>query len=286
MPIKEIGRRDHNLSGPSFKQKSAGSSTVGPLSRVDVATSRLVEEPPDPDAPEHAPGADFLQQNLRRVRERIDQAARRASRDPQDTTLVAVTKAVESDIIERLVHLGAFDLGENRIQVAEPKIQRLRSGLSWHLIGHLQSNKARRAVALFSWIHAVDSVSLFDRLEQAARDLERRPKVLIQVHVSGEESKFGVSVDQLPVLLERAARAEWIEPVGLMTMAPTCDLPEETRPHFRMLRELLLEERSSGRLGPAFGQLSMGMSSDFEIAVEEGATLVRVGTALFQAGGA
>jgi len=238
------------------------------------------EEPPDSRAPARDPGPDLLRRNLQAVRERIARAARRAGRDPQDATLVAVTKSVETDIIEHLVSLGAIDLGENRIQVAAPKIERLQSGPTWHLIGHLQTNKARRAVALFSWIHAVDSVSLFDRLERAADDLELRPRVLFQVNVSGEESKFGVSVEELPALLERAAGAKRLQPVGLMTMAPMCDDPEAARPHFRMLRELLLEARN--RLSPEFRHLSMGMTNDFEVAVEEGATLVRVGSALFQ----
>ncbi|MFH0946585.1 MAG: YggS family pyridoxal phosphate-dependent enzyme [Planctomycetota bacterium] len=228
------------------------------------------------------PAAEALAENLRRVRERIASAAARVGRDPQDTRLVAVTKTVPTAIIRCLLDLEMADFGENRIQAADQKILELGSGPCWHLIGHLQGNKARRAAKLFPWIHAVDSASLFDRLERASEEQGLRPSVLFQVNVSGEESKFGVSVEQLGPLLERAARARALEPVGLMTMAPLSADPEDARPHFRTLRALLEEERATGRQGPGFRHLSMGMTNDFEVAVEEGATLVRIGTALYQ----
>jgi pyridoxal phosphate enzyme (YggS family) len=189
---------------------------------------------------------------------------------------------VGPSIIARLVRVGAEHLGENRIADAEPKVRGLPAGPTWHLIGHLQSNKARRAVTHFAWIHSVDSVELLERLDRIAAETGRRPTVLLQVNVAGEAQKSGVAESGLASLVEKAARAEHLDVAGLMTMAPLTADPEASRPVFRRLRELRDALRSSGAAGPSFAQLSMGMTDDFEVAVEEGATLVRVGRALFR----
>lgn len=224
---------------------------------------------------------DLLHRNLLGVTERIHDAATRAGRVADDVRLVAVTKSVDRGITQRLIELGATDLGENRVQDAADKIAELPAGPTWHLIGHLQSNKARRAVRMFSWIHAVDSSPLLEQLDRVAREEGRRPRVLLQVNVSGEATKHGVTEEELPELVERAAAARGLEVAGLMTMAPLGAAPEAARPVFRRLRELRDAIRSDGVLGPPFQHLSMGMSEDFEVAVEEGATWVRVGSALF-----
>ena len=222
-----------------------------------------------------------LAANLAAVKGAITAAAQRAGRDPEGVRLVAVTKSVDADIIAELVRLGARSVGENRIQVAAPKISRVPGDPEWHLIGHLQANKCRRAVELFPWIHSVDSESLFDRVERVSTELGRRPRVLLQVNVSGEPSKHGFDEDELlRFLRERPPRN--LVPVGLMTMAPLLDDPEQSRPFFRRLRELAGEIVEQHLVDPRpFRELSMGMTNDFEVAVEEGATLVRVGRALF-----
>ncbi len=214
----------------------------------------------------------------------MEDAARRAGRAPDEVRLVSVTKTVGEGIIRRLIDLGATDLGENRVAAAEPKIEKIEAllgpgGPTWHLIGHLQSNKVRRAVRSFSWIHSVDSVGLLDRIDRVAAEESRRPRLLLQVNVAGEAQKHGVDVDALPELADRAAAADAVETVGLMAMAPFGDEPEASRRWFARLREL--RDRIAPRFDGGLPHLSMGMTNDFEVAVEEGATLVRVGRALF-----
>ncbi|MFG0318070.1 MAG: YggS family pyridoxal phosphate-dependent enzyme [Planctomycetota bacterium JB042] len=215
------------------------------------------------------------------IRSRMEDAARRAGRSPDEVRLVSVTKTVGQGIIRRLIDLGATDLGENRVAVAEPKIEALSGpdGPTWHLVGHLQSNKVRRAVRSFSWIHSVDSVGLLDRIDRVAREESRRPRLLLQVNVADEAQKHGVDVEALPALADRAAAADAVETVGLMAMAPFGDEPEASRRWFARLREL--RDRFAPRFPGGLPHLSMGMTNDFEVAVEEGATLVRVGRALF-----
>lgn len=243
---------------------------------------------PDVPGDEHPAGSDpeqILATNLAVVRGAIDRAALRSGRDPQAVRLVAVTKSVGADTILRLASLGMRDLGENRLQVAAPKIEHVEAtetGLDWHLIGHLQSNKARRAVQWFSWIHAVDSVPLMLRLDRVAKELGKAPRLLLQVNVAREASKQGLGEEQLAAALEACAGLEAARPSGLMTIAPLVQDPEESRPVFRRLAGLLEDARSRGVVDDSFRHLSMGMTNDFEVAVEEGATLVRVGTALFR----
>jgi len=193
---------------------------------------------------------------------------------------VTVTKTVGEGIIRRLTELGANDLGENRVAAAEPKIAAL-PGPTWHLIGHLQQNKVRRAVRLFPWIHSIDSIALLERVARIAREEDRRPRVLLQVEISGEPDRHGVSIENAPALAEFAATAEVsnsVETVGMMGMASLVEDPEDARPAFRGLREL--RDELAPRFPSGLPHLSMGMTNDFEVAIEEGSTMVRVGRAL------
>ena len=230
-------------------------------------------------------------EHLTQVSQRIHQACERSHRDPSSVTLVCVTKGVPVDVIREAVSLGVRELGENRVQEARLKHSSLvtrHSSLKWHLIGHLQRNKAKLAVELFDVIHSVDSVALAEALEQQAAKQDRRIEIFVQVNVSGETTKFGCQPAQTIALARTIAPLPHLRLKGLMTMAPFGDDPEAARPHFRRLRELrdaLQRELSTGPLshfatGPL--QLSMGMSQDFEVAIEEGADLVRIGTAIFK----
>jgi len=183
--------------------------------------------------------------------------------------------------VEAAVAAGLEHLGENRVQEAAGKIERLR-GLqdrtTWHLIGHLQSNKARKAAGLFSWIHSVDRTELLERLERHATELDRRLEVLIQVDLGGEPTKHGTAEKELAPLLEAAGASRALKVRGLMTIPPLLPDPEQVRPYFRKLREL---RDALARPGLPLAHLSMGMTNDFEVAIEEGATMVRVGRAIF-----
>jgi PLP dependent protein len=217
------------------------------------------------------------------VRERITRAAARAGRDPAGVTLIAVSKTHPPSAIESALAAGLCDFGENKVQEALPKIEALAAqraaGLRWHLIGHLQSNKARRAVEAFDRIESVDSVDLAQRLDRIAAELDRTLDVLVQVELGGEATKSGLGASELRAALEALRACRHLRPVGLMTVPPYAEDPERTRPFFRRLRELRDDARQRGLLQG--GELSMGMSGDFEVAIEEGATSVRVGTAIF-----
>ena len=224
-----------------------------------------------------------LRARLAEVRGRIESSARRAGREPEEVTLVAVSKTHGAETLRLAALAGASEFGENRVQEAAEKISLLAdAGVRWHLIGHLQSNKARRAVKLFDLIHSVDSVALVERLERLCVEEDReRLDVLVQVDLAGEATKTGAAEDELPRIVERLQTCERLRLKGLMTLPPFYDDAERARPVFRRLRELrdaLGEQRA---FGSGAGELSMGMSNDYEVAVEEGATLVRVGTAIF-----
>lgn len=221
-----------------------------------------------------------LDARVARVRERIARAAARSGRRPEDVILVAVTKGVEPGRILEAAACGITDVGENRVQEAAAKIEALgaaASALRWHLVGHLQRNKAGRAAQLFSVIHSVDRLAVAVELSRRAREpLE----VLVQVNVSGEPQKFGVAPDDAEALVRSLADLPGLRVVGLMTIAPVTDTPEAVRPVFARLRELRdhLVRRGAA---PELPHLSMGMSQDFDVAVEEGATMVRIGRAIF-----
>ena len=228
--------------------------------------------------------AEEIRERLARVRERIARAAERAGRSAEDITLITVSKTFDADIVQRAVDAGARDLGENKVQEAAGKAPRVRGeNLKWHLIGHLQSNKARAAVKTFDVIHSVDSPQLVERLDRIAREEGRRPSALVQVDLAHEATKSGADEAELPGIAEALYAARNIEFRGLMTLPPFFDDPERTRGYFRRLRELLEELNRSRPGGGQLRELSMGMSHDFEVAIEEGSTMVRVGTAIFGA---
>ncbi len=219
-----------------------------------------------------------LRERLAAVRERIERAARRAGRDPAAVELVAVTKTHPADAVRAAVDAGQSLFGENRLQEALPKMDAVGPGPRWHLIGHLQRNKAA-AVGRFELIHSVDSTRLIEELERRAAAADTQQAILLQLNVAGEASKFGAAPADLPALLAALAAAPHLRALGLMTIPPWDDDPERTRPHFSALRRLL--EEAQGPPNFEKKHLSMGMSGDFEVAIEEGATLVRLGSALF-----
>jgi len=220
-------------------------------------------------------------QNLNAVKDRIAAAAKRAGRDPASVVLVAVSKTVDDARIREAIAAGAAVLGENRVQEAREKIERLDAIASWHLIGRLQSNKAKYAVRLFDLIHSVDSVALAQELDRQAGKIGKRQDILIEVSIAGEEQKAGVATDGVPALVREAAKLPNLRVRGLMTMPPYSEDPEASRPYYRRLRELADSITKEAVPHVSMEMLSMGMSNDFEVAIEEGATLVRVGTAVF-----
>jgi PLP dependent protein len=211
--------------------------------------------------------------NLERVRERLARAAERAGRRPADVLLIAVSKTVEVERIRAAVAAGVVALGENRVQEAKGKVAELGRAAAWHLIGHLQTNKAKDAVELFDVIHSLDRVELARELERRAASRGQVVEALLQVNVAAEASKGGVGPDAVGETLDLVGKLSHVRVRGLMTIPPEVERAEDARPWFRRLREL--GERHGLR------ELSMGMSHDFEVAVEEGATMIRVGTAIF-----
>lgn len=220
-----------------------------------------------------------IAQNLQEVRAAITAACQRAGRDPSAVRLVAVSKTVDLERLRAAVDAGQDLFGENYLQEARDKIAALGRQVGWHLVGHLQSNKARGAVELFDLIHAVDRFKLAAALDAAAARLGQVQDVLIQINQAGEATKSGVEPGAAPELLKEVARLPHLRILGLMTMPPWFPDPEAARPYFRALRAL--RDHLRGLTGLPLDELSMGMSGDFAVAVEEGATLVRVGTAIF-----
>lgn len=229
----------------------------------------------------------MVQASLERVRGRIQQACQRVKRDPDSVSLVCVTKGVSPERIEEALACGVGDIGENRVQEALSKHPKVRSGIRWHLIGHLQRNKAKSAVEIFDVIHSIDSLEIIQALDRAfalrpacgLAQGERPLEVLVEVNVSAEATKYGCKPEEVELLAQALLACKQLHFSGLMTMAPYSQDPESSRPFFRRLREI------RDQLGRRFSveplHLSMGMSQDLEVAVEEGATFVRVGTAIF-----
>ena len=222
-----------------------------------------------------------IAENLRSVQERITIAAQRVHRDPSSVRLVVVTKTVDHDHIREAVAAGATAFGENRVQEAKEKIEALGTIASWHLIGRLQTNKAKYAVKLFDLIHSVDTLELAAELDRQAAKIGTVQDILIEVNIAGETSKAGMAAAGAQGLVREAAKLKNISIRGLMTMPPYSDDPGDSRPYFRKLRGLAEAITKENISGVSMEELSMGMSGDFEVAVEEGATLVRVGTAIF-----
>jgi PLP dependent protein len=226
--------------------------------------------------------ASGLRSRIEAVRESIDRAAARAGRRGAEVVLVAVVKTVPAARVREALALGLTDLGENRVQEAEAHADTLgRSAARWHMIGHLQRNKAARAVQSFDRVQSLDGVEIARAVARHAAAAGRTLRALIEVNVGGESSKFGVAPEGLENLLEQAIALDGIAIDGLMTVAPQTERAEDARPHFARLRAL--RDRAARALGVALPELSMGMSADYAVAVEEGATIVRVGTALFGA---
>lgn len=225
---------------------------------------------------------DEIAANLAAVRERLARSVERAGRSPSSVRLIAISKTRPADDVRAAFEAGQTEFGENRVQEALEKIGATSDiPIAWHLVGHLQSNKARKAAAAFGWIHSIDGADLLKRVDEAAEDAGRRPELFIQVDLAGEPTKHGAPADAWLSLFEAASSCRAARVTGLMLLPPFFDDPEEARPYFRRLREIRDELAARGVAPELLHELSMGMSHDFEVAVEEGATLVRVGTAIF-----
>lgn len=223
---------------------------------------------------------DELQRRWNRIKEEIEAACRRSNRDPRDVRVVAVTKYVDSDTIRRVLDIGLRDIGESRVQEAIPKWKALDGRGDWHFIGHLQRNKVKDVVTRFTYIHSLDRYSLAEEINRRAGKIDRKMRCFIQVNVSGEESKFGLPPSEVAEFAREVAELPFIQLEGLMTMAPRSEDSEKVRPVFRRLREIRDEIRRLGDPRLRLPQLSMGMSQDYTVAVEEGATWLRLGTVL------
>jgi len=216
-----------------------------------------------------------IEDGIQRVRERISRASARSGRSEKDVRLVAVTKKVDIERIRIAFSSGIKDFGENYIQEALKKIEVFGDGPCWHMIGHIQTNKVKNIPGFFSYVHSVDRREILEGLERFGKPV----KVLFELNLSGEESKHGTQEDNLKRMLERMHGLKNVEPVGLMTMAPFVENVEDVRSVFATLRHIL--EKVNREFSLDMRELSMGMSSDFEVAIEEGATMVRIGTAIF-----
>jgi pyridoxal phosphate enzyme (YggS family) len=227
--------------------------------------------------------AQGLAARFARVQAQIDAAVTSSGRSPEEVRLIAISKTHPASLIKNVIELGATDLGENRVQEAEGKILEVgRDATRWHLVGHLQANKARRALQLFDVIHSLDSIALAQRLDRLCAEIGRESvPLLIQVDLGHEETKSGIDEKKLPQLVEAMRQLERVKLIGLMTLPPFFDDPEQARPYFRRLRQLRDELATTGVFGENRGELSMGMTHDFAVAIEEGATMVRIGTAIF-----
>ena len=216
------------------------------------------------------------------IRGRIAAAARSAGRDPSSIRLIAVSKTFPIEAIREAYAAGQREFGENRVQEA---LEKIAAGtdleIRWHLLGHLQTNKARKAAPAFSTIHSVDSVELLQKIDAAAADAGRTPELLIQVDLADEATKFGLPPADAPRLFDAAIRCRAARVVGLMTLPPIPESPEDARPWFRQLRDLRDKWLAAGVPASMLAELSIGMSGDFEVAIEEGSTMVRIGTAIF-----
>jgi len=222
-----------------------------------------------------------IKENLERVKQQIGVKSGPDEEDSQDVTLVAVTKTVDVDRIEEAIASGVNIIGESRVQEAKEKYGKVGNKAIWHLVGHLQRNKAKDAVKIFDLIHSLDSVKLAKEIDKEARQLGKIQKLLVQVNVSGEESKYGLRPELVIPFLKEISELPNIKVKGLMTMAPLYENPEYCRPHFRKLKKLMEEVKAQNIKNVDMKYLSMGMTNDFEVAIEEGANMVRIGRAIF-----
>lgn len=224
-----------------------------------------------------------LKDNIININSRIAKAAQKAGKSADDITLVAVTKTIDEAIINKAISLGIKNIGENKVQELLSKYDIIdkKENVQWHLIGHLQRNKVKYIIDKVDLIHSVDSMRLAAEINKRAEKANKLMNVLIQVNVSREESKFGVGVEQCTELIEQISQLPHIRIKGLMTIAPYTQDPEEVRPYFRMLRNLSIDIKQKKYDNVDMEYLSMGMTGDFEVAIEEGANIVRIGTAIF-----
>lgn len=223
----------------------------------------------------------MIKDNLKEVEERIVKACERAGRDRSEVTLIAVSKTKPVEAIEEAMECGATHFGENKVQEIVDKWDTISSPLNWHMIGHLQRNKVKYIVDKVVLIHSVDSYRLAEQINEEAKKKNLIVKILIEVNVAGEESKFGVSPDETLALVEQISTLSNVKIMGLMTIAPFVSNPEENRVYFQELRKLNIDIKSKNIDNVCMDILSMGMTGDYEVAVEEGATMVRVGTGIF-----
>ncbi|MBM3239187.1 YggS family pyridoxal phosphate-dependent enzyme [Candidatus Poribacteria bacterium] len=231
-----------------------------------------------------------IKANIIKIRERIAQAAKRSGREPESIQLVAVSKTVPVEKIIEAVDAGITDIGENRVQEADQKYQAIYKDeaisllckpMKWHLVGHLQTNKIKRALEIFDMIHSVDSIHLMDAIEKRAAQMDKVVDVLVEVNTSAEETKYGVKPEEIVDFMERASQYDHLRVRGLMTIGLFAKDPEVVRPCFQQLRELRDKVANLNLPSIEMKYLSMGMTNDFEVAIEEGANIVRIGTAIF-----
>jgi len=222
-----------------------------------------------------------LEKNIEDVLARVKNAAINSNRDPEEVQLIAVTKTVDIDIVKRAIDYGIVHVGENKVQELTRKHEEIGPVTKWHLIGHLQRNKVKYIIDKVDLIHSLDSYKLAEEIDKRAKEIDRVIECLLQVNVSGEETKYGVSTNSVKKLIKEVATLSNVKIVGLMTMAPHVEDREETRQYFKGLKTLSKEISELGLVNVDMKYLSMGMSNDFEIAVEEGANLIRVGSSIF-----
>lgn len=224
----------------------------------------------------------MLKDSLEALSLRIAKAASLVKRNPKDITLVCVTKNIDISLIREAISLGIKELGENRVQEATDKFNVFGHSVNWHLVGHLQTNKAKKAALFFDLIHSLDSLDLAKALDKAGEDLRRIINVLVQVNTSEEKTKFGLKIDKTIPFIKEVRHFEHFKILGLMTMAPIVKNEEESRPFFRSLKELKEKIEAKKMKNVEMKYLSMGMSQDFEVAIEEGSNMLRIGTAIFR----
>ena len=226
-----------------------------------------------------------IEENLVIVQKRIAEAALKTGRPPGDITLVAVTKTISAELINQAIGCGVTIIGENRVQEAVQKHPEITSPVQWHLIGHLQSNKAKKAVELFSLIHSVDSLDLAREIGRRALEVNKVQEVLLEVNTSGEPQKYGFGLEEALKALDEVKDVEGVKVLGLMTVGPLTEDDQRVRKAFRRLRTIFQEAAKLGLPNIQMKHLSMGMSGDFEMAIEEGSNMVRIGSAIFGARG-
>ena len=225
----------------------------------------------------------MLSENLRDVEKKIEDACKRSNRDPKEVTLIAVSKTKPVEMLQEVYDAGARNFGENKVQEIMDKYDHLPQDIHWHMIGHLQRNKVKYIVDKVQMIHSVDSLRLAETIDKEAKKKNVTVPILIEVNVAEEDSKFGLSLEEVTALAEEISKLSNVRVCGLMTVAPFVEDPEENREVFRSLKKLSVDIAAKNINNVTMSVLSMGMTNDFEVAVEEGATMVRVGTAIFGA---